>query len=54
MVNYKKNEFQNLQDLKETGKGLVMLKFKLDYIEELLFVAAFGNSNKNWSFVVDV
>ena len=31
---YNKNEFQNLQDLKETGKSLVMFKFKLGYVEE--------------------
>ena len=38
LAKYKKNELQNLQHLKESGQGLVMFKFKLDYVEEQLFV----------------
>ena len=49
---YNKNSFQNLQDLKETGEGLVMFKFKLGYIEKQLFVVVSVNSNKNGSFMV--
>ena len=51
---YNKNEFQNLQDLKETGKSLVMFKFKLGYVEEQLFATVSINFNKNGSFMVDV
>ena len=34
VAKYNKNEFQNLQDLKETGDGLVKFQFKLGYVEE--------------------
>ena len=36
---YNKDEFQNLQDLKETSEGLVKFQFKLGYVEEQFFVA---------------
>ena len=43
MANCNKNEFQNLQDLKETG-----------YVEEQVFEATFVNSYKNGPFIVGV
>ena len=46
--------FQNLQDLKETGEGLVMFKFRLGYVEEQFFVNVSVNSNKKGFFMVDV
>ena len=54
VAKYNKSEYQNLQDLKETGEGLVMFKFKHGYVEKLLFVAISLNSNKNRSFMVDI
>ena len=54
VAKYNKNDFQNLQDLIETGEGLVMFNFKLGYAEEQLFVAVSVTSNKNGSFMVDV
>ena len=54
VVKYNKNEFQNLQDLKETGKSLVMFKFKLGYVNKQLFSTVSMNFNKNGSFMVDV
>ena len=54
VAKYNKNEFQNLQDLKENGGGLVMLKYKLGYVEDQLFVAVSVNFNKNGSVMVDV
>ena len=51
---YNKSESQNLQDLKETGKGLVTLKFKLGYYEEQLFMTLSMSSDKNGFFMVDV
>ena len=39
-----KNEFQNLQDLKETGEGLVKFQFKLGYVEKQLFLVVSVNS----------
>ena len=54
VVKDNKNEFQNLQDLKETGQGLIMFKYKLGYVEEQLFVAVSVNYNKNGSFMIDV
>ena len=53
VVKYNKNEFQNLQDLKETGQGLTMFKYKLGYVEGQLFVAISVNYNKNGSFMID-
>ena len=43
---YNKSELQNLQDLKETGKGLVILMFKLGYYEEQLFMTLSMSSDK--------
>ena len=40
-----KNEFKNLQDLKETGEGLVTFKFKLDYVEGQFIVEV------SWSLI---
>ena len=54
VTKYNKDEFQKLQNLKETEECLVILKFKLGYVEEQLFVVVFVNSNKNGSFLVDV
>ena len=51
---YNKSELQNLQDLKETGKGLVTLKFKLGYYEEQLFMTLSMSSDKTGFFMVDV
>ena len=47
---YNKSELQNLQDLEETGKGLIMLNFKLGYCEEQLFMTLSVSSDKNWVF----
>ena len=54
VAKYSKNEFHNLQDLKETAEVLVKFQFKLGYVEEQLFLAVFVNSYKNGSFMVDV
>ena len=54
VAKYSKNEFQNLQDLKEMGKGLVKFQFKLGCVEEQLFVAVSMNLYKNGSFLVDI
>lgn len=54
VANNNKNEFQNLQDLKETGQGLVKFQFKLDYVEDQLFVAVSMNCYKSRSFIVDI
>ena len=53
VAKYNKSEYQNLQDLKETGEGLVMFTFKHGFVEERLFVAISMNSNKNRFFMVD-
>ena len=53
VAKYDKNTSQNLQDLKETGEGLVKFQFKLSYVEEQLFVAV-SDYSKNGSFMVDV
>ena len=54
VVKYNKNEFQNLQDLKETREGLVKFQFKVGYVEEELFVDVSVNSYRNGSFVLDI
>ena len=54
VAKYNKNEYQNLQDLKETVKGLVKFQFKLGYINEQLFETVLVHSYKNGSFMVDV
>ena len=46
VVKCNKNEFQNLQGLKETGEGLVKFQFKLGCVEEQLFVGVSVNSYK--------
>ena len=51
VAKYNKNEFQNLQDLKETREGLFKFQFKLGYVEEQLFVAVSMNCYKNGSFM---
>ena len=53
VTKYNKNKFQNLQDSKEPGEGLVKFQFKLGYVEGKLFVAVSVNSLKNGSFVID-
>ena len=45
VAKYNKNEFQNLQDLKGTGDGLVKFQFKLGYVEEQLNNVSYGS---NW------
>ena len=45
---------QNVKDFKETGKGLIMFKFKLSYVEEQLFVKFPWIVIKTGSFMVDV
>ena len=54
IARYNKNEFQNLQDLKESGEGLVKFQFKLGFVEEQLFVAVSVNSYKIAPFMVHV
>ena len=54
VAKYNKNEFLNLQDLKETVAVLAKFQLKLDYVEEQLFVDVSINSCKNGSFIVDV
>ena len=54
VAKYNKNEFQNLQDLKETREGLVKFQFKVGYVEEQLFVDVSVNSYRNGSFVLDI
>ena len=54
VAKYNKNEIQNLQDLKDTVKGLVKFQFKLGYINEQLFETVLVHSYKNGSFMVDV
>lgn len=48
------NEFQNLQDFKKNGEGLVKFQFKFGYAEEYFFVAVTVNSYKSGSFMVDI
>ena len=43
VAKYNKNELQNLQDLKESGEGLVRFQFKIGYVEQQLFVAVSVN-----------
>ena len=54
VAKYNKNEYQNLQDLKETVKDLVKFQFKLGYINEQLFETVLVHSYENGSFMVDV
>ena len=44
VAKYNKNELQNLQDLKESGEGLVRFQFKIGYVEQQLFVTVSVNS----------
>ena len=50
VTKYKKNEIQNLQDFRKTGKGLA----KFLFFKKQLFVAASLNCYKNECFLVDI
>ena len=44
VAKYNIKQFQNLQDLKETGEDLIIFKFKLARVKEQVFVSASVNS----------
>ena len=44
VAKYNIKQFQNLQDLKETGEDLIIFKFKLARVKEQVFVSVSVNS----------